>query len=114
MYLLMFTAKSPVFSHVGATLNGLTTIRSHGKNVQLMLQKEFDDYQDIHSGAWYLVIATESAFGFILDLVCCIFIGCVCFSFILMDSGMKLFPLITNFIFTIDPIKINKFFINCF
>ncbi|XP_057321788.1 ATP-binding cassette sub-family C member 4-like [Microplitis mediator] len=78
-------AKSPVFSHVSTTLNGLTTIRSRGKDVQSMLCKEFDQYQDIHTGAWFLVITTGSAFGLILDLIACIFVTCVCFSLILMD-----------------------------
>ncbi|XP_057321987.1 ATP-binding cassette sub-family C member 4-like isoform X1 [Microplitis mediator] len=79
-------AKSPVFSHVSTTLNGLTTIRSHGKDVQSMLCKEFDQYQDIHTGAWFLTIITGSAFGLILDLIACVFLACVCFSLILIDS----------------------------
>ncbi|XP_008553008.1 ATP-binding cassette sub-family C member 4 isoform X2 [Microplitis demolitor] len=78
-------AKSPVFSHVSTTLNGLTTIRSRGKDIELMLCKEFDQYQDIHTGAWYLTIVTGSAFGLILDLISCVFVMCVCFSLILMD-----------------------------
>lgn len=83
-------AKSPVFSHVSTTLNGLTTIRSRGKDIELMLCKEFDQYQDIHTGAWYLTIVTGSAFGLILDLISCVFVMCVCFSLILMDPGKYL------------------------
>ncbi|XP_046746888.1 ATP-binding cassette sub-family C member 4-like [Diprion similis] len=79
--------KSPVFSHVSSTLDGLTTIRSRGAFVEGMLRKEFDNYQDTHTGAWYLTIAAATAFGFLLDLFSCIFIACVCYSFILMDDG---------------------------
>ncbi|XP_046428414.1 ATP-binding cassette sub-family C member 4-like [Neodiprion fabricii] len=79
--------KSPVFSHVSSTLDGLTTIRSRGALVEEMLRKEFDSYQDTHTGAWYLTIAAATAFGFLLDLFSCIFITCVCYSFILMDDG---------------------------
>ncbi|XP_034944749.1 multidrug resistance-associated protein 4-like [Chelonus insularis] len=79
-------AKSPVFTHVATTLNGLTTIRSSGSDIEVMLKKQFDDFQDNHTGAWYLFIATGAAFGFILDLIACAFISCVCYSFILIGS----------------------------
>ncbi|XP_046622340.1 ATP-binding cassette subfamily C member 4-like [Neodiprion virginianus] len=82
--------KSPVFSHVTSTLDGLTTIRSRGSPVAVMLRKEFDDYQDSHTAAWYLTIASGTAFGFFLDLISCCFITCVCFSFILLDDGYTL------------------------
>ncbi|XP_034942803.1 multidrug resistance-associated protein 4-like isoform X2 [Chelonus insularis] len=75
-------AKSPVFSHITATLNGLTTVRSSGHEVEVMLRKRFDQFQDAHSGAWYLLIATSTAFGFAVDIVSCIFVCCVCFSLI--------------------------------
>ncbi|KAK0161586.1 hypothetical protein PV327_010042 [Microctonus hyperodae] len=78
-------AKSPVFSHVSTTLNGLSTIRSRGSNVQIMLCKQFDEYQNNHTSAWYLSLAIASAFGFIFDFIACIFTACVCFSFILMN-----------------------------
>ncbi|KAH0534630.1 hypothetical protein KQX54_006034 [Cotesia glomerata] len=73
------------FSHVSTTLDGLMTIRSRGKDVERMLCNEFDHYQDIHTGAWYLTITTGSAFGLILDLISCVFVTCVCYSLILMD-----------------------------
>ncbi|XP_043284009.1 probable multidrug resistance-associated protein lethal(2)03659 isoform X2 [Venturia canescens] len=80
-------AKSPVFSHVSATLSGLTTIRSSGKDIQGMLRKEFDSCQDTHTGAWYLYIVASCSFGLILDIISCIFVACVCYSFILIDPG---------------------------
>lgn len=82
-----FPAKSPVFTHVVTTMNGLTTIRSRGKDVQLMLRNEFDRYQDDHTGAWYLVIASGTAFGFSIDLVACTFIAVLCFLLILINPG---------------------------
>ncbi|XP_046746877.1 ATP-binding cassette subfamily C member 4-like [Diprion similis] len=78
--------KSPVFSHVSSTLDGLTTIRSSGVLVQNMLRQEFDHHQDAHTGAWYLTIGTATAFGFTLDLVSCLFTAFVCFSFILIND----------------------------
>ncbi|XP_012230272.1 ATP-binding cassette subfamily C member 4-like [Linepithema humile] len=79
-------AKSPLFSHVNSTLNGLPTIRSSGVSIEKMMMQQFDVLQDYHSGAWYLVLACGSAFGLALDLITCLFIACICFSFILSDG----------------------------
>lgn len=81
------TAKSPVFSHVAATLDGLTTIRSRGSQAEKLLRREFDRHQDTHTGAWYLIVATANAFGLLLELISTTFIACVCASFILTDDG---------------------------
>lgn len=55
--------------------------------VEGLLRKEFDNYQDTHSGAWYISLAAASAFGLALDLISCMFIACVCYSFIFLDDG---------------------------
>lgn len=83
----MFTARSPIYSHLGASLNGLTTIRSFG--AQQILIKEFDKIQDLHSSAFYLFISTSRAFGFWLDLYCVIYIAIVTASFFVFggDGG---------------------------
>nr|CAD7423123.1 unnamed protein product [Timema monikensis] len=78
--------RSPVFSHVSASFSGLTTIRASG--AQEMLRKEFDSHQDLHTSAWYLTIATTIAFGFWLDCVSNVFVGCVTFSFLVFEEGM--------------------------
>lgn len=83
-----FSARSPVFSHINATLNGLTTIRAF--EAQEILTKEFDNHQDLHSSAWFSFIATSRAFGYWLDLICIIYIVLVTFSFLLIDDGMYL------------------------
>ncbi|XP_041974060.1 probable multidrug resistance-associated protein lethal(2)03659 [Aricia agestis] len=73
--------KSPVFGHVNATLLGLPTIRSF--EAEILLVKEFDRHQDLHSAAWYLFITTSRSFGYFLDVVCLLFIFCVTFSYIM-------------------------------
>jgi ABC-type multidrug transport system fused ATPase/permease subunit len=78
--------KSPVFTHLSATLQGLTTIRAYG--AQTILRKEFDRHQDLHSSAWYIFITTSQAFGFSLDIMCLIFIGIVTFSFLLIEDTL--------------------------
>ncbi|KAI2473971.1 ATP-binding cassette sub-family C member 4 isoform X2 [Diabrotica virgifera virgifera] len=72
--------KSPVFSHLTATLEGLTTIRAF--KAQNILRAEFDKHQDSHTSAWFMFISTSSAFGFSLDVICLMFIGSLTFSLI--------------------------------
>ncbi|XP_060519010.1 probable multidrug resistance-associated protein lethal(2)03659 isoform X2 [Cylas formicarius] len=76
--------KSPVFSHLNATLQGLTTIRAFG--AQEILIREFDNHQDLHSSAWYSFISTSRAFGYWLDLVCILYIAMVTFSFLVIGN----------------------------
>ncbi|XP_068628290.1 probable multidrug resistance-associated protein lethal(2)03659 [Battus philenor] len=76
--------RSPVFSHLNASLQGITTIRAFG--AQEALIREFDNHQDLHSSAWYLFIASSRAFGFWLDLVCVIYIAIVTLSFLVFDQ----------------------------
>ncbi|XP_011494146.1 PREDICTED: multidrug resistance-associated protein 4-like [Ceratosolen solmsi marchali] len=76
--------RSPVFTHLNATLNGLTTIRAY--KAEKILKKEFDKFQDIHTSSWYMFIATSTAFGFSLDIFCFIFTTLVTFSFLLLKE----------------------------
>nr|CAD7423625.1 unnamed protein product [Timema monikensis] len=76
--------RSPVFSHLGASLRGLTTIRAFG--AQEILEKEFDCHQDLHSSAWFLFIASSRTFGFWLDIICLIYISIVTLSFLIFDK----------------------------
>ncbi|XP_015609770.1 probable multidrug resistance-associated protein lethal(2)03659 isoform X2 [Cephus cinctus] len=77
--------RSPVFGHLNATIQGLTTIRAFGASEILI--KEFDNYQDLHSSAWYIFIASSRAFGFWLDVFCVIYIALVTLSFFLLPSS---------------------------
>ncbi|CAG9858341.1 unnamed protein product [Phyllotreta striolata] len=79
--------KSPVFSHVNSTINGITTIRA--SHAQRILIEEFDEHQDVHTSAWYLTIACTSTFGLWLDIVCSIFAASVIFTFVVLDEYIK-------------------------
>ncbi|XP_070149137.1 ATP-binding cassette sub-family C member 4 [Polyergus mexicanus] len=80
-------SKSPVFSHINATLNGLPTIRSSGIGIEKMMRNKFDELQNIHSGAWYQVIVCGIAFAILLDMIICLFITILCYSFILLREN---------------------------
>jgi ATP-binding cassette subfamily C (CFTR/MRP) protein 4 len=79
-----FLARSPVFSHLNASLQGLATIRSF--NADETLVNEFDQHQDLHSSAWFIFIATSRAFGFYLDVFCVIYIALVTMSFFFLTG----------------------------
>lgn len=82
----MISARSPVFTHLGATLGGLSTIRAFG--AQKILVEEFDAHQDIHSAAWYMFITTSSAFGLILDIMALVFVAVITFTFLVAGEGI--------------------------
>lgn len=58
----MLSAKSPVFSHFNASLNGLITVRA--SKAEEMLKREFDSHQVNSSG---LLLITASHFSFCLS-----------------------------------------------
>lgn len=64
---------------MGASLNGLSTIRAFG--AQTVLISEFDNYQDMHSSGYYMFLTTSRAFGYWLDCFCVIYIAVITLSF---------------------------------
>ncbi|XP_055676629.1 probable multidrug resistance-associated protein lethal(2)03659 [Lutzomyia longipalpis] len=78
--------RSPVFTHLAASLSGLSTIRAF--NTEKRLVDEFDSLQDVHSSAWFLFICCTSAFGQVLDFLCVIFVAIVTFTFLIIDNQM--------------------------
>lgn len=77
--------RSPVFSHLAASVQGLTTVRAFG--AEDVLRRQFDAHQDLHSSAWYLFISSSRAFGYWLDAVCFVYIAAVTSSFLLLPAG---------------------------
>lgn len=79
-----FTGRSPVFSHLSASLSGIATIRA--RELQDIVIKEFDSLQDVHSAVWQLTMASNTALGLWLDCVSCCFLATVTFSFSLLGT----------------------------
>ncbi|XP_045455226.1 ATP-binding cassette sub-family C member 4-like [Melitaea cinxia] len=78
------TTRSPVFSHMSATLNGISTIRSAGAQKRLI--QEFDHYQDIHTSTWSSYLASGVTLGFWLDFICVVYLTIVIVAFLVIDS----------------------------
>jgi ATP-binding cassette subfamily C (CFTR/MRP) protein 4 len=76
--------RSPVFTHLNASIQGITTIRAY--EAQEILAKQFDGHQDLHSAAWYLFISTSRSFAFWLDVACFLYISVVTFSFLFLEG----------------------------
>lgn len=68
---------------MGASLNGLSTIRAFG--AQQILISEFDNYQDLHSSGYFMFLATSRAFGYWLDCFCVLYIAIITLSFFLFS-----------------------------
>lgn len=83
----MISARSPVFGHLNASLQGLATIRS--TNSEKLLVEEFDALQDTHSSVWFMFLYTSRSFGMWLDVICTFYIGFITFSFVGWSRGEK-------------------------
>uniref|UniRef100_A0A1Y1K6E3 Uncharacterized protein n=1 Tax=Photinus pyralis TaxID=7054 RepID=A0A1Y1K6E3_PHOPY len=64
--------RGPLYGHVNASLQGLSTIRAF-KN-QETLTNEFYHHQDTHSAALEMALVTSRAFAYWLDLLCALYI----------------------------------------
>ncbi|XP_064615565.1 LOW QUALITY PROTEIN: ATP-binding cassette sub-family C member 4-like [Liolophura sinensis] len=84
------TTRSPVFSHLSASLLGLGTIRAF--DVQEKFSQEFDDHQDLHTEAWFLFITSSRWLAVRLDWLCASFVSAVAFCSVLaadsLDAGL--------------------------
>uniref|UniRef100_A0A3B4GQP1 Multidrug resistance-associated protein 4-like n=1 Tax=Pundamilia nyererei TaxID=303518 RepID=A0A3B4GQP1_9CICH len=80
-------SRSPVFSHLSLSLQGLSTIRA--LKAEERLKKAFDAHQDLHSEAWFLFLMTSRWFALRLDSICSIFITLTAFGCILLRHGLE-------------------------
>ncbi|KAM6934339.1 ATP-binding cassette sub-family C member 4-like [Xenentodon cancila] len=81
------TTRSPVFSHLSSSLQGLSTIRAF--RAQQRFQQMFDEYQDLHSEAWFLFLTTSRWFAVRLDGICSIFVTITAFGCLYLRDGLE-------------------------
>ncbi|KAK9889087.1 hypothetical protein WA026_004359 [Henosepilachna vigintioctopunctata] len=78
--------RSPMYSHITATLHGLTTIRAF--NADKILINEFDYFQDRNSSANFLFLASSQCFGFWINFFCVCFISVATFALVIFNEGL--------------------------
>uniref|UniRef100_A0A803SNM2 Multidrug resistance-associated protein 4 n=1 Tax=Anolis carolinensis TaxID=28377 RepID=A0A803SNM2_ANOCA len=83
------TTRSPVFSHLSSSLQGLWTIRAF--KAEQRFQELFDAHQDLHTEAWFLFLTTSRWFAVRLDAICAVLVVVVAFGSLLLahtlDAG---------------------------
>lgn len=91
---------------MGATFNGLSTIRAFG--VEEIVRKEFDEHQDINNACWFMFTATNATFSLSLDLLCSILLASITYSCVFIESGItgaKVGLAITQVMSLIGPLQ---------
>merc|ERR1719210_2974790 len=82
------TVRSPVYSHLSATLLGLPVVRAY--NMEESFTKTFYGHQDKHNSSWFLFLSTSRWFGLRLDwLIATYFIGCIIAAFVLTELEIE-------------------------
>ncbi|KAF6717390.1 Multidrug resistance-associated protein 4 [Oryzias melastigma] len=81
------TTRSPVFSHLSSSLQGLSTIRAF--RVQEKFLQMFDEYQDLHSEAWFLFLTTSRWFAVRLDGICSVFVTITAFGCLYLKEDLE-------------------------
>ncbi|CAL8268154.1 unnamed protein product [Lota lota] len=81
------TTRSPVFSHLSSSLQGLATIRAF--RAQQRFQEMFDACQDLHTEAWFLFLTTSRWFAVRLDGICSCFVAITAFGCLYLRDGME-------------------------
>uniref|UniRef100_A0A8D1U829 Multidrug resistance-associated protein 4 n=1 Tax=Sus scrofa TaxID=9823 RepID=A0A8D1U829_PIG len=80
------TTRSPVFSHLSSSLQGLWTIRAF--KAEQRFQELFDAHQDLHSEAWFLFLTTSRWFAVRLDAICAMFVIVVAFGSLILSKTL--------------------------
>ena len=83
------SARSPIYSHVGATIQGIHTIRA-SKAEENFLQ-EFYKHQDLHISAWFLFHSINRWFTVRLDGLVAVFISATAFGCVFLADSMYMY-----------------------
>ncbi|XP_022909451.2 ATP-binding cassette sub-family C member 4-like isoform X2 [Onthophagus taurus] len=76
--------KSPLYTHIKTTLEGLITIRAFKKEENY--KKIFDDLQDVHTSAWFMYLSSVFTFRFLIDVLILLLTTIVTFSFFFIQG----------------------------
>ena len=79
--------RSPIFNHLGSSLDGLATLRAFNADANMV--EEFDALQNIHSSVFFATISTIRWFSVQMDLITAIYLLCCVLSFLYMPLGNR-------------------------
>lgn len=74
-----------MFSHVNATIDGLSTIQVHPKSLQLLCD-EFDALQDDNISAGFLFYALSRALSLWIEMVSLLYMAIVIAAFLWLEN----------------------------
>lgn len=77
--------RNPLYSHISATIQGLTTIRAY--SAEDRFRHMYHVYQDDHTATWFLFQAGSRWLGSRLDFMCAMFTVVVAITPLLMAEG---------------------------
>ena len=80
-------ARSPVYSHVSTTLNGLASIRA--LSAEIIFEDQFYRYQNDHSATWFLSLCSSEALGLVMDWICVGYIVVIAAVLMIFHDGMS-------------------------
>ncbi|XP_048454277.1 multidrug resistance-associated protein 4 [Rhincodon typus] len=80
------STRSPVFSHLSSSLQGIWTIRA--TKTEQQFQAKFDEHQDLHSETWFLFLSTSRWLAVRLDALCAVFVSIVAFGSIIIANQL--------------------------
>ena len=102
----IYTARSPIYSHISTTIQGLSTIRAYGEQIRFLNNLHF--FQNEHTKGWSIKVATTRWFGMKLDMFGALFLSFVVFTSIPLSDGnfctiLLFFEFLYIFSVVLDP-----------
>ena len=101
---IYYTARSPIYSHISSTIQGLSTIRAYGEQVRFLNNLHF--YQNEHTKGWYAKMTTNRWFGMRLEILGAVFITSLIFTSIPLSDGNIIIKVLLYYIhafLVLDP-----------
>ena len=80
-----FSDRNPFYSHLSASIQGLTTIRAY--TAEERFRQQFHVYHDDHTASWFLFMTASRWLGSRLDFICSVFVTFAAFTPLLMAEG---------------------------
>ena len=86
---LTVLGRSPIFTHVSTSIQGLTTIKA--LKVEQQSLSKFDDYQNVYNSVEYIQRALYFAYAYWVDFTCCLYSTAVIFYQLILVQGTSPF-----------------------